>query len=74
MQGYDSVAVGADIEVGGTDQTFNLLMGRDLQRDYRQRPQTVVTFPLLPGLDGKEKMSKSLDNYIGISEPGPCDV
>ena len=62
MQGYDSIAVGADIEVGGTDQTFNLLMGRDLQRDYRQRPQTVVTFPLLPGLDGKEKMSKSLDN------------
>ena len=53
------------------DQTFNLLMGRDLQRDYRQRPQTVVTFPLLPGLDGKEKMSKSLDNYIGISEPAP---
>lgn len=71
MQGYDSVAVDADIEVGGTDQTFNLLMGRDLQRDYRQRPQTVVTFPLLPGLDGKEKMSKSLDNYIGISEPAP---
>lgn len=71
MQGYDSVALGADIEVGGTDQTFNLLMGRDLQRDYGQQPQTVITFPLLPGLDGKEKMSKSLDNYIGISEPAP---
>lgn len=71
MQGYDSVAVRADIEVGGTDQTFNLLMGRELQRDFGQQPQTVITFPLLPGLDGKEKMSKSLDNYIGISEPAP---
>lgn len=71
MQGYDSVALEADIEVGGTDQTFNLLVGRELQRDYGQTPQEVITFPLLPGLDGVEKMSKSLDNYIGINEePG----
>jgi len=69
MQGYDSVALKADIEVGGTDQTFNLLVGRDLQKDYGQEPQVVITFPLLPGLDGIEKMSKSLDNYIGIDEP-----
>ena len=69
MQGYDSVALDADIEVGGTDQTFNLLVGRDLQKDYGQEPQEVITFPLLPGLDGIEKMSKSLDNYIGIDEP-----
>lgn len=69
MQGYDSVALNADVEVGGTDQTFNLLVGRELQRDYGQEPQEVITFPLLPGLDGVEKMSKSLDNYIGISEP-----
>lgn len=68
VQGYDSVAINADIEVGGTDQTFNLLVGRDLQRDYGEEPQDVITFPLLVGLDGKEKMSKSLDNYIGISE------
>lgn len=69
MQGYDSVALHADIEVGGTDQTFNLLVGRELQKDYGQEPQEVITFPLLPGLDGAEKMSKSLDNYIGIDEP-----
>ena len=69
MQGYDSVALQADVEVGGNDQTFNLLVGRELQRDYGQSPQEVITFPLLPGLDGVEKMSKSLDNYIGISEP-----
>jgi tyrosyl-tRNA synthetase len=68
MQGYDSVALKCDIEVGGTDQTFNLLMGRNLQKDYGQTPQIVLTFPLLPGLDGVEKMSKSLDNYIGIDE------
>lgn len=68
MQGYDSVALKADIEIGGTDQTFNLLVGRELQKDYGQEPQAVLTFPLLPGLDGKEKMSKSLDNYIGIDE------
>ena len=69
MQGYDSIALNADIEVGGTDQTFNLLVGRELQKDYGQTPQEVITFPLLPGLDGVEKMSKSLDNYIGIDEP-----
>jgi len=69
MQGYDSIALNADIEVGGTDQTFNLLVGRELQKDYGQEPQEVITFPLLPGLDGVEKMSKSLDNYIGIDEP-----
>ena len=68
MQGYDSVALNADIEIGGTDQTFNLLVGRELQRDYGQEPQVVMTFPLLVGLDGKEKMSKSLDNYIGITD------
>ena len=68
MQGYDSVALNADIEIGGTDQTFNLLVGRELQKDYDQEPQIVITFPLLVGLDGKEKMSKSLDNYIGIVE------
>lgn len=69
MQGYDSVALNADIEVGGNDQTFNLLVGRELQKDYGQQSQEVITFPLLPGLDGVEKMSKSLDNYIGIDEP-----
>ena len=69
MQGYDSVALGCDIEVGGTDQTFNLLVGRELQKSYGQEPQEVITFPLLKGLDGVEKMSKSLDNYIGIDEP-----
>lgn len=69
MQGYDSVALHADIEIGGTDQTFNLLVGRELQRDYGQEPQDVMCFPLLVGLDGKEKMSKSLGNYIGVDEP-----
>ncbi len=68
MQGYDSVALKADIEIGGTDQTFNLLVGRELQKDYNQEPQVVMTFPLLVGLDGKEKMSKSLDNYIGLDD------
>jgi len=68
-QGYDSVALHADVEVGGTDQTFNLLVGRELQRHYGQTPQEVITFPLLVGLDGKEKMGKSLGNYIGIDEP-----
>lgn len=68
MQGYDSVALNADIEIGGTDQTFNLLVGRELQKNYEQEPQVVITFPLLVGLDGKEKMSKSLGNYIGIDE------
>lgn len=68
MQGYDSVALNADIEIGGTDQTFNLLVGRELQKDYGQEPQDVMCFPLLVGTDGKEKMSKSLGNYIGIDE------
>ena len=69
MQGYDSVAIKADVEIGGTDQTFNLLVGRELQKDYGQKSQSVITFPLLVGLDGVNKMSKSLDNYIGIDEP-----
>src|SRR5256714_8438499 len=69
MQGYDSVAMKADVELGGTDQKFNLLVGRELQKDFGQEPQCVLTLPLLVGLDGKEKMSKSLGNYIGISEP-----
>ncbi|OAJ34747.1 tyrosine--tRNA ligase [Piscirickettsia salmonis] len=69
VQGYDSVAMKADIELGGTDQKFNLLMGRELQRQYGQRPQTIITMPLLEGLDGVKKMSKSLGNYIGIAEP-----
>lgn len=69
MQGYDSVALKADLEIGGTDQTFNLLVGRELQKDYGQESQDVIVLPLLVGLDGKEKMSKSLDNYIGIDEP-----
>lgn len=73
MQGYDSVALNADIEVGGTDQTFNLLVGRKLQSDYGQEPQDIITFPLLAGLDGVEKMSKSLHNYIGIDE-APRDM
>jgi tyrosyl-tRNA synthetase len=68
MQGYDSVAIEADVEIGGTDQTFNLLVGRELQKEYGQRPQEVITFPLLIGLDGVEKMSKSLDNYIGLND------
>lgn len=71
IQGYDSVALRADIEIGGTDQTFNLLMGRELQRAYGQEPQCIVTMPLLEGLDGVKKMSKSLGNYVGIQEaPG----
>jgi tyrosyl-tRNA synthetase len=69
VQGYDSVALHADVEVGGTDQTFNLLVGRDLQREYGQEPQVVLTMPILPGTDGVEKMSKSLGNHIGIDEP-----
>ncbi|ADL50239.1 tyrosine--tRNA ligase [Clostridium cellulovorans] len=68
MQGYDSVAIHADIELGGTDQRFNVLMGRMLQKEYGQEPQTTIFMPLLEGLDGKEKMSKSLGNYIGIDE------
>lgn len=69
IQGYDSVAMHADVELGGTDQLFNVLMGRDLQRSRGQEPQVVLTMPLLEGLDGVNKMSKSLGNYIGISEP-----
>jgi tyrosyl-tRNA synthetase len=68
IQGYDSVALQADVELGGTDQTFNLLVGRDLQREYGQKPQVVITLPLLEGLDGVQKMSKSLGNYVGIDE------
>src|SRR5512138_1203391 len=69
IQGYDSVAMKADVELGGTDQKFNLLVGRELQREYGQSPQSVITMPLLEGLDGVNKMSKSLGNYIGINEP-----
>jgi len=70
VQGYDSVALKADVELGGTDQKFNLLVGRDLQRSYGQEPQVVITMPLLEGTDGVQKMSKSYDNYIGVTEPG----
>ena len=69
MQGYDSVALKSDLELGGTDQKFNLLMGRHLQQEYGQEPQCILTMPLLEGLDGVEKMSKSKNNYIGITEP-----
>ncbi len=72
-QGYDSVALGADVELGGTDQTFNLLVGRDLQRAHGQEAQVAVTVPILEGLDGVQKMSKSLGNYVGITEP-PADM
>lgn len=68
VQGYDSVVMKADIELGGTDQKFNLLMGRELQKNYAQTPQVVITMPILEGLDGVQKMSKSLHNYIGINE------
>ena len=70
MQGYDSVALRADLELGGTDQKFNLLVGRELQKDYGQEQQCILTMPLLEGLDGVDKMSKSKNNYIGITEPG----
>ncbi|MGB9661125.1 MAG: tyrosine--tRNA ligase [Moorellaceae bacterium] len=69
MQGYDSIALQADVELGGTDQKFNLLMGRHLQREYGQEPQVALMMPILPGLDGVQKMSKSLGNYIGVNEP-----
>jgi tyrosyl-tRNA synthetase len=69
MQGYDSVAMKSDVELGGTDQKFNLLVGRELQKDYGQPQQCILTMPLLEGLRGSEKMSKSLGNYVGISEP-----
>jgi len=68
VQGYDSVALKADVELGGTDQKFNLLVGRDLQRAYGQKPQSVITMPILEGTDGVQKMSKSLNNYIGVAE------
>ena len=70
IQGYDSVALKADLELGGTDQKFNLLVGRHLQQEYDQTPQSILTMPLLEGLDGVDKMSKSKNNYIGITEPG----
>jgi tyrosyl-tRNA synthetase len=69
MQGYDSVAMKSDVELGGTDQKFNLLVGRELQKDWGQEPQVILTMPLLEGLDGVNKMSKSLGNYVGITEP-----
>ena len=69
LQGYDSVAVEADVELGGTDQTFNLMLGRDIQRAYGRPEQSVLTMPLLPGIDGEQKMSKSLGNHIGVTDP-----
>jgi tyrosyl-tRNA synthetase len=69
LQAYDSVAIKADVEIGGTDQTFNLLVGRDIQRDFGLEPQNILTLPILVGTDGVQKMSKSLDNYIGVNEP-----
>ncbi|MDQ3759164.1 MAG: tyrosine--tRNA ligase [Actinomycetota bacterium] len=69
LQGYDSVAVRADIELGGTDQKFNLLLGRDIQQQYGVEPQAVLTMPILPGIDGVERMSKSAGNYVGVAEP-----
>ncbi len=73
MQGYDSVALKSDLELGGTDQKFNLLVGRELQRDYGQEPQCILTMPLLEGLDGVEKMSKSKDNYVALTD-APNDM
>lgn len=73
MQAYDSVALKADVELGGTDQKFNLLVGRDIQREFGQQPQVIMTVPLLEGLDGVEKMSKTLNNYVGITEP-PSEI
>jgi tyrosyl-tRNA synthetase len=69
LQGYDSVAIDADVEIGGTDQTFNLMLGRDIQRAYGKPEQAVLTLPLLVGTDGREKMSKSVGNYVGVAEP-----
>jgi tyrosyl-tRNA synthetase len=69
LQGYDSVAVQADLELGGTDQKFNLLFGRDIQQAYGQEPQAIMTMPILPGLDGERRMSKSLGNYVGVTDP-----
>jgi tyrosyl-tRNA synthetase len=69
LQGYDSVAIDADLELGGTDQKFNLLFGRDVQESFGRPPQAIMTMPILPGTDGRRRMSKSLDNYIGVDEP-----
>ena len=69
LQGYDSVAVSADVELGGTDQKFNLLLGRDVQQAYGQAPQSILTMPILPGIDGVRRMSKSLGNYVGVTDP-----
>ena len=74
LQGYDSVAVRADVELGGTDQKFNLLLGREIQRAYGQAEQVVMTLPILPGLDGERRMSKSLDNYVGVTRAARGDV
>jgi tyrosyl-tRNA synthetase len=71
LQGYDSVAVEADVELGGTDQKFNLLFGRDVQAAHGQRPQSIMTLPILVGIDGAQKMSKSLGNYVGVTDPPP---
>jgi tyrosyl-tRNA synthetase len=73
LQGYDSVAVRADVELGGTDQTFNLLLARDIQQAYGVPPQSILTMPILPGIEGVQRMSKSLGNYVGVDEP-PADV
>jgi len=73
IQGYDSIALNADVELGGTDQKFNLLVGRDLQRKFNMNAQIAITMPILEGVDGIQKMSKSLGNYIGISE-NPKDI
>jgi tyrosyl-tRNA synthetase len=69
LQGYDSVAIDADVETGGTDQKFNLLMGRSVQQAYGKKPQSILTMPILPGIDGVRRMSKSVGNYVGITEP-----
>jgi tyrosyl-tRNA synthetase len=69
LQGFDSVAVRADVELGGTDQKFNLLLGRDVQQAYGQEPQAILTMPILPGIDGERRMSKSYGNYIGVTDP-----
>jgi tyrosyl-tRNA synthetase len=73
LQGYDSVAVRADVEIGGTDQKFNLLLGREVQQAYEVEPQAILTMPILPGIDGVRRMSKSLDNYVGVTDP-PAEV
>src|SRR5207245_2134952 len=73
LQGYDSVAVQADVELGGTDQKFNLLLGRDVQRAYGVPEQVVLTMPILPGTDGVRRMSKSLGNYVGVTDP-PSEI